>query len=44
VALYDTERKQVLVLEEFDVHPAKESDLKIVDWERTYPLTKYYTI
>ena len=42
--LYDTERKQVLVLEEFDVHPAKESDLKIVDWERTYPLTKYYTI
>ena len=40
--LYDTENKQVMVLDEFDLHPEKESERKIVDWERTYDLTKYY--
>ncbi len=40
--LYDHEDKKVMVLDEFDVHPEKESDRKIVDWERIYPLTKYY--
>ena len=40
--LYDLKDKQVMVLDEFDIHPAKESDVKIVDWERTYFLTKYY--
>ena len=39
--LYDTEKK-VMVLDEQDIHPAKESELKIVDWERTYFLTNYY--
>ena len=34
--------KQVMVLDEFDIHPAKESEVKIVDWDRTYFLTKYY--
>jgi para-nitrobenzyl esterase len=33
-----------MVLDEFDIHPAKESEVKIVDWERTYPLTKYYML
>ncbi len=41
--LYDLEHKRVMVLDEFDIHPAREADVKIVDWERTYPLTKYYT-
>ncbi len=41
--LYDLEQKRVMVLDEFDIHPAREADVKIVDWERTYPLTKYYT-
>jgi len=40
--LYDLKDKKVMVLDEFDIHPAKESDVKIVDWERTYFLTNYY--
>ena len=42
--LYDQKDKQVMVLDEFDIHPAKEADVKIVDWERTYFLTKYYAL
>ena len=42
--LYDLKDKKVMVLDEFDIHPAKESDVKIVDWERTYFLTKYYML
>ena len=40
--LYDTADKKVMVLDEFDIHPAKESEVKIVDWDRTYFLTKYF--
>jgi len=40
--LYDLGDKKVMVLDEFDIHPEKESERKIVDWERTYFLTKYY--
>ena len=40
--LYDLGDKQVMVLDEFNIHPEKESTLKIVDWENTYFLTKYY--
>ena len=39
--LYDTEDKKIMVLDEFDIHPEKESQRKIVDWDRTYFLTKY---
>jgi len=39
---YDPENRQVMVLDEFDLHPEKESERKIVDWDRTYDLTKYY--
>ena len=42
--LYDLKDKQVMVLDEFDIHPAKEADVKIADWERTYFLTKYYAL
>jgi para-nitrobenzyl esterase len=42
--LYDLKDKQVMVLDEFDIHPAKESDVKIVDWDRTFFLTKYYML
>ncbi|MBQ6981235.1 MAG: carboxylesterase family protein [Synergistaceae bacterium] len=42
--LYDIENKNVMVLDEFDIHPAKESEVNIVDWERTYFLTKYYML
>ncbi|MBQ7528925.1 carboxylesterase/lipase family protein [bacterium] len=40
--LYDLKDKQVMVLDEKGIHPEKESNLKIVDWERTYFLTNYY--
>ena len=42
--LYDTENKYVMVFDEFDIHPAKESEVGIVDWERTYFLSKYYVV
>ena len=25
-----------MVLDEFDIHPVKESEVKIVDWDRSY--------
>ena len=42
--LYDLRDKRVMVLDEFDIHPAKESEVKIVDWDRTWFLTKYYML
>ena len=42
--LYDLENKQVMVFDEFDIHPEKECQRNIVDWERTYFLTKYYVL
>ena len=41
---YDLENKEVMVFDEFDIHPEKESERKIIDWDRTYFLTKYYCI
>ncbi|MBQ7606489.1 MAG: carboxylesterase family protein [Desulfovibrionaceae bacterium] len=40
--LYDLENKRVMVFDEFDIHPEKEAERKIVDWDRTYFMTKYY--
>ena len=40
--LYDTTDKKVMVLDVNDIHPAKESEIKIVDWNKSYFLTKYY--
>lgn len=40
--LYDSGDKQVMVLDKSYIHTAKESELKIVDWERTYFLTNTY--
>jgi para-nitrobenzyl esterase len=42
--LYDPENRQVMVLDEDNIHPAKESEVKMVDWDRTYFLTKYYML
>jgi len=42
--LYDTRDRQVMVFDEFNIHPAKESEVKIVDWDRTYFLTRHYCI
>ena len=42
--LYDTENREVMVFDEFDIHPEKESERQILDWDRTYFLTKYYCI
>ncbi len=42
--IYDQENKRVMVLDEFNIHPEKESERKIVDWDRTYFLTKYYVV
>ena len=41
---YDLKDKRVMVLDEHDIHQAKEAELKIVDWERTYFLTNYYML
>ena len=40
--LYDLKDKQVMVFDEFNIHPEKESQRNIIDWDRTYFLTKYY--
>ena len=40
--LYDLENKYVMVFDEFDIRAEKEADMNIVDWDRTYFLTKYY--
>ena len=40
--VYDHENKQMMVFDEFDIHPERESARHVVDWERTYPLTKYF--
>ena len=40
--LHDLSDKKVMVFDEFNIHQAKESDVKIVDWDRTFFLTKYY--
>ncbi|WP_049962510.1 carboxylesterase/lipase family protein [Oribacterium sp. FC2011] len=42
--IYDLENKKVMIFDEFDIHPEKESERKILDWDRTYFLTKYYCI
>ena len=40
--LYDLENRQVMIFDEFNIHPGKEADRKIIDWERTCFLTKYF--
>ncbi len=40
--LYDLKNKKIMVFDEFNIHPEKESQRKILDWERTYFLTKYF--
>ena len=42
--LYDLTDKNIMIFDEFNIHPEKESQRKMVDWERTYFLTKYYCI
>lgn len=42
--LYDTENKRMMILDEFDIHPEKETERKIVDWEKSYFLTDYYLL
>ena len=42
--LYDQENKQLMILDEFNIHPEKAAERDIVDWDRTYFLTKYYFI
>ena len=40
--LYDLTDKQVMVFDEFNIHPEKESQRNIVDWDRTYFLSNYF--
>ncbi len=42
--LSDLKDKQVMVLDEFDIHPAKASEVGIVDWDRSCFLAKYYAL
>lgn len=34
----------VMILDESDIHVEKEAGREILDWDRTYFLTKYYSI
>jgi hypothetical protein len=36
------ENREVMVFDEFNIHPEKESVIKIIDWDNIYPLTKYF--
>ena len=40
--LYDLTDKYVMVFDEFDIRAEKESAMSIVDWDRTYFMTRYY--
>ena len=40
--LYNSDTKPIMVFDEFNVHQGVEGDYGIVDWEQTYPLTKYF--
>ena len=42
--VYDSKNKSIMVLDEFNIHPSKESELKLLDWERCYFLTKYFCL
>jgi len=42
--LYDLENRQVMIFDEFNIHAEKESERQILDWDRTYFLTRYYCI
>ena len=42
--LYDVKDRQLMILDEKNIHLEKESERGILDWERTYFLTKYYCI
>ncbi|MBQ9661307.1 MAG: hypothetical protein IJV37_08655 [Bacteroidales bacterium] len=42
--VYDPGNKYVMVFDEFNVRAEKEATMKIVDWDRTYLLTKYYVL
>ena len=39
--LYDLKDKYVMVFDEFDIRAEKEADVHVVDWEKTYYMTKY---
>ena len=41
---YDLDSKEVMIFDEFNIHSEKESERKIVDWDRIYPLAKYYVL
>ena len=42
--LYAPENKQVMVFDEFNIHPEKQAERQFVDWDNIYCLTKYYCI
>ena len=40
--LYGLPDRNAIALAGFDARPEKEADLKTVDWDRAFFLTKYY--
>jgi len=42
--LYDVNDRLIMILDEKDIHIEKESERNILDWDRTFFLTKYYCI
>ena len=41
-SLYDQENRQLRIFEEFNIHPEKEADRELVDWDSSCFLTRYY--
>jgi len=41
---YDSKDRKLMVFDEFDIHPERESELGLLDWDRTYFLTNYYMV
>lgn len=39
---YNSDTKPMMVFDEFNIHQGIEGDYGLIDWERTYPLTKYF--
>ncbi len=44
IKTYDLKNKKVMVPDEFDIHPAKESGVNIVDWDRSCFLSQYHML
>ena len=42
--IYEPENREIMVFDEFNIYTEKEAERQLVDWNRTYFLTRYYNI